>query len=108
MYVTQQTAGLQASSVMPLTLTTQGIIEEILDALAVMVIPLTIHFRIPIRDMHRQHEVPSIVPPVMRVISTPKIDTLAEKAVLSNKTKTVLAVDVIVFLTVSFSGCRVI
>ena len=93
---------------MALTLTTQGTIEETLDALAVMAVPLTIHFRTPIRDMHRQHEVQSIVPPVMRVILNAKINTLAEKAALSNKTRTVLAVDVTVSLIVNFDTCRIV
>ena len=67
-----------------------------------MAAPLTIRFRILIRNMHPRSEIQSIALPVMRVISNVKVITSAEKAALSNRTRIALAVDVIGSLIVNF------
>lgn len=46
--------------------------------------------------------------PVMQVISKVKVTTMAEKAVLSNKTKIALVVDVTGSVMMDFNGCRMI
>ena len=46
--------------------------------------------------------------PVMRMISEVKVITMAEQAVLSNKTKIALAVDVTGSVMMDFNGCRMI
>ena len=46
--------------------------------------------------------------PVMQVISKVKVTTMAEKAVLSNKTKIALAVDVTGSVMMDFNDCRMI
>jgi hypothetical protein len=58
--------------------------------------------------MRRRRETLSIALPVMRVISNLKVNTLAAKAVLSNKTRIALAVDVTVSVIVNFDTCRMI
>ena len=46
--------------------------------------------------------------PVMSVISKAKGTTLAEKAVLSNKTRIAVVADVIELVRMDFDGCRVL
>ena len=46
--------------------------------------------------------------PVMRMISNLKVNTLAEKAARSNKTRIALAMAVTRSLMMTFKGCRMI
>ena len=100
--VTQQTAGRQAYLATTVTGITQASTELIRGVVDVTAIPLAFRLTILLTCMR-----PTVLP-VMRMISNLKVDTLVEKAVLSNKTKIALAVDVTGSVMMDFNGCRII
>jgi len=85
---------------------TRGITGEIPAVMVVTVTPSTIHCRIPARNLRHLNAVPSIVLPVMSMISGEKGTISVAEMVLSSKTRTVDEVDAIVYVTVILTDYR--